>query len=181
MKKRRILWLSIVSMNIAACAWLGFASYSSLQGKTWFTPGAPSPGHHQIIASCKTCHVPYQKVNNQVCLDCHAKALEKADDKHAESKFQDPRNAALIEKLDATLCITCHGEHMEGQTDNYGVTLPKDFCIECHRDVGDTRPSHKGLPFTGCAQAGCHNYHDNQALYEDFLIRHLDEPNSTLR
>ena len=29
--------------------------------------------------------------------------------------------------------------------------------------------------FDTCATAGCHNYHDNRALYEDFLLRHAAE------
>ena len=38
------------------------------------------------------------------------------------------------------------------------------------------RPSHAGLGFAGCALAGCHNYHDNRALYEDFLVAHAGRP-----
>jgi hypothetical protein len=32
------------------------------------------------------------------------------------------------------------------------------------------------LGFDTCAESGCHNYHDNRALNEDFLAAHLDEP-----
>ena len=28
------------------------------------------------------------------------------------------------------------------------------------------------MAFTSCATGGCHNFHDNRALYEDFLIKH---------
>ena len=52
-----------------------------------------------------------------------------------------------------------------------GVTLPKDYCFICHHDVADDRPSHKGLAFTTCASAGCHRFHDNRALYQDFLVK----------
>jgi hypothetical protein len=57
-----------------------------------------------------------------------------------------------------------------------GVTLPDDYCFHCHQEVGEDRPSHKGLAFDSCASAGCHNYHDNTALYEDFLAKHVNEP-----
>ena len=32
------------------------------------------------------------------------------------------------------------------------------------------------MAFDTCASAGCHNYHDNTALYEDFLVAHANEP-----
>lgn len=51
-----------------------------------------------------------------------------------------------------------------------GVTLPDDYCFHCHEDVITERPSHDGLAFDSCASAGCHNYHDNRALYETFLV-----------
>jgi hypothetical protein len=57
-----------------------------------------------------------------------------------------------------------------------GVTRPDDYCVTCHADVGTERSSHEGMAFTTCATAGCHNYHDNTALYEDFLAAHAGEP-----
>ena len=57
-----------------------------------------------------------------------------------------------------------------------GVTVPQDYCFHCHEDIAVDRPSHQGLAFNSCAIAGCHNYHDNSALYEKFLYKHLDEP-----
>jgi hypothetical protein len=54
------------------------------------------------------------------------------------------------------------------------VTLAEDFCVYCHRDIAQDRPSHEELPFDGCRT--CHLYHDNTALHEDFLVKHLHEP-----
>ena len=55
-----------------------------------------------------------------------------------------------------------------------------DFCVACHsegdQDVRWDRPSHADLAFDTCASAGCHNYHDNRALYEDFLVEHAGGP-----
>jgi hypothetical protein len=51
-----------------------------------------------------------------------------------------------------------------------GVTLPDDYCFHCHQETLEERASHKDLPFDSCGSAGCHNFHDNRALYEDFLV-----------
>jgi hypothetical protein len=34
------------------------------------------------------------------------------------------------------------------------------------------------MAFATCSNAGCHNFHDNRALYEDFLLKHLHEPDT---
>lgn len=115
-------------------------------------------------------------VKQEACLQCHAAELKIANDTHPEKKFTDPRNADLIAVLDARRCITCHVEHEPDMTRSIGLTLPTDYCFRCHADIGNERPSHQGLGFDTCASAGCHNFHDNRALYEDFLSKHLDEP-----
>jgi predicted CXXCH cytochrome family protein len=66
-------------------------------------------------------------------------------------------------------CITCHREHKPEITHAMDVTLPDDFCLYCHEDIGKEQASHKPFNFQSCATSGCHNYHDNTALYEDFL------------
>jgi hypothetical protein len=144
--------------------------------KAIFLPGETTGGHHQIELACASCHTPFSGVTNEACLVCHGKDLQAADDSHPSSKFTDPRNAALTERLDATTCVTCHGEHTPDRTRPMGVTLPDDYCFTCHSDIATDRPSHRGLAFTTCASAGCHNYHDNTALYEDFLAAHAFEP-----
>ncbi|HAD10571.1 MAG TPA: hypothetical protein DCF62_13910 [Porticoccaceae bacterium] len=75
-----------------------------------------------------------------------------------------------MEILDARYCVSCHTEHQQEQTRAMGVTLPDDYCYHCHKDIGEDRDSHKNLAFDSCASAGCHNYHDNRALYEEFLV-----------
>ena len=114
-------------------------------------------------------------VKQEACLQCHAEELKVANDTHPEQKFRDPRNADLIAILDARKCITCHVEHEPDMTHPMGLTLPKDYCFRCHADIGTERTSHKDLEFETCTAAGCHNFHDNRALYEDFLRKHLDE------
>ncbi len=144
-----------------------------------FLPGKTSHGHYQIELSCESCHTSAfggREGMQESCERCHGQELKTALDKHPSSKFTDPRNAELLEKLDATLCVTCHVEHRPEITRPMGVTLAGDFCFHCHQDIAKDRPSHQGMAFDSCNSAGCHKFHDNRALYEDFLAKHLDEP-----
>ncbi len=139
-------------------------------------PGRTTRGHAQIEAACSACHTPFGGVTNDACLRCHGDALDAAEDTHPESKFADPRNADRVAGLDARACVTCHREHVPERTRAGDVTLPADFCAACHQDVARDRPSHAGFAFDGCASAGCHRFHDNRGLHEEFLARHLGEP-----
>jgi hypothetical protein len=142
-------------------------------------PGKTSHGHYQIELACEGCHTsPFggRAALQEACERCHGQELKDAVDKHPRSKFTDPRNAELAEKLDATLCVTCHVEHRPEITLAMGVTQPADFCAHCHQDIAKDRPSHEGMAFNTCNSAGCHKFHDNRALYEDFLAKRLDEP-----
>ncbi len=144
-----------------------------------FLIGQTTSGHHQIELACDACHTSIfggAEVLQNACVSCHGAELKEARDSHPQSKFTDPRNAARVVKLDARFCVTCHREHRPGVTQAMAVTLPDDFCFNCHQDIGADRPSHKGLAFTTCASAGCHNFHDNRALYQDFLEKGAGKP-----
>ncbi|MEO0445105.1 MAG: cytochrome c3 family protein, partial [Verrucomicrobiota bacterium] len=112
----------------------------------------------------------------KACLACHKMDLDQANDSHPVVKFRNPENAIFLDKIQATQCIACHTEHQEEHTRDMGVTLPADYCTHCHQVTLENRESHKGLAFNTCATAGCHNYHDNQALFEDFLLAHQSDP-----
>ena len=147
--------------------------------KTVFLPGMTSHGHYQIEMACSACHSDAfgsGEVLQEACMNCHGEELRIADDSHPKTKFTNPRNADRVAILDARKCITCHTEHNENITQEMGVTLPNNYCFKCHYDVAENRPSHKGMEFSTCASAGCHNFHDNRGLYEDFLAKHLHEP-----
>lgn len=140
--------------------------------------GKTTSGHHQIELACEACHTkPFGggEVIQNACVGCHKDDLKQSKDSHPAKKFTDPRNADRLKKLAATDCVTCHTEHRPEITHAMGVTLPTDYCALCHQDIGKDRPSHKGLAFSTCANAGCHNYHDNRALYEDFLEKHAND------
>jgi len=144
-----------------------------------FLIGKTTSGHHQIELARDACHTSVfggAEVLQEACVKCHGAELKAANHAHPQSKFTDPRNADRVAMLDARYCVTCHQEHRPGITRAMGVTLPNDYCVLCHRDIGTDRPSHKGLSFTTCASAGCHNFHDNRALYEDFLVKHAGQP-----
>jgi hypothetical protein len=142
-------------------------------------PGRTTHGHHQIELACESCHAtPFAGRDGlqAACEGCHAAELKAVRDTHPLSKFTDPRNADRLEKLDATRCVTCHVEHRPAITLAMGVTQPADFCFHCHAGIAKDRPSHAGVAFDTCNSAGCHKYHDNSALYEDFLAKHLADP-----
>lgn len=148
---------------------------------TVFLPGPTTHGHYQIELKCAACHEPWGGVREQSCIECHGTALKLANDSHPQSKFTDPRNADRLLTIAADKCVTCHAEHRPEATLAMGVTQPQDFCRHCHAEVAQERPSHKGMSFTTCSSVGCHNYHDNTALYENFLAGHANDPATLLK
>ena len=175
------LWLAM-SLALAATVYAAIDSIDNprpgavdLWLRSWLLPGETSHGHYQIELACNGCHsgaFPSRDDVQAKCESCHAKDLKAADDSHPRAKFTDPRNAERAALLDATYCVTCHVEHKPDITLRAGLTLPRDYCVICHKDIAEERPSHDGMAFTTCTDAGCHNYHDNTALYEDFLVKH---------
>lgn len=162
-----------VFLSIAIAGFYGYKMFFDLDKKE-FLIGQASHGHFQIELACTSCHTEAfggDEIIQNACTNCHAEELEAAHDSHPRKKFTDPRNADRIEVLDARYCVSCHVEHQKEQTRPMGVTLPDDYCFHCHQEVVNERVSHKGLDFDSCASAGCHNYHDNRALYEEFLVK----------
>src|SRR3990170_4430496 len=187
MARRKAYWLAWSVLSMAAALYLGAALLTPGVGapawlrpaKLFFVPGATSHGHYQIEMACETCHAtPFagRAALQEACVDCHGQELKEANDTHPLSKFTDPRNAERTARLDATRCVTCHVEHRPEVTHTAGVTLPLDYCFVCHQDIAKDRPSHAGLAFSTCASSGCHKFHDNRALYEDYLLRHAEQP-----
>ena len=150
--------------------------------------GETTDAHHQIEMACETCHAAPAfagaaaavKAMNKTCRSCHEDELRAAGDSHPSKLFRSPRMAVYRERIDARLCTACHIEHRPEITRAGAVTVAADFCVACHaegeQDVRAIRPSHADLTFDTCASAGCHNYHDNSALYEDFLVKHAGRP-----
>ena len=167
------VWLVLTGLLV------GFFAYSLLsqpsQAARTFLPGVTTHGHYQIELQCNACHTAGQGVKQDACTKCHAAELKRATDTHPKSKFADPGKAHLLERLDARSCTACHQEHVPDRTQAMGLSLPGDYCWHCHQEIGEQRPSHKGFAYDSCATAGCHNYHDNRALFEGFLIKHVGE------
>jgi hypothetical protein len=187
MARRKAYWLAWSVLSMAAALYLGVALLTPgaaapawlRPAKLFFVPGATSHGHYQIETACETCHrTPFagRATLQEACVDCHGAELKEANDTHPLAKFTDPRNAERTARLDATQCVTCHVEHRPEVTHTGGVTLPLDYCFVCHQDIAKDRPSHAGLAFNTCATSGCHKFHDNRALYEDYLLRHAEQP-----
>jgi predicted CXXCH cytochrome family protein len=180
MVRGNVLWWwgtwALASAVLAGCLTLALTRG---EDKTVFMPGELTAGHHQLSQACDACHgKPFGGVESlqRACEECHGDVRQKPFDTHPKAKFTDPRNADRLGKIDALRCTTCHAEHRPEIAAKNGVTQPADFCVGCHRDVAKDRPSHDGLAFTTCRNSGCHNFHDNRALYTDFLVKHIDEP-----
>lgn len=175
----RLLWLLAILISVLISGYLGYLLFaqtpSAKAGRQIFLPGDTTQGHHQIELACFVCHQPFQGTPQKACIDCHGEELKQAGDVHAPHKFTDPRNAAMLEQVDALHCVACHREHKPELVREMDVTVPNDFCFTCHSDVAQDRPDHKDFDANSCADGGCHNYHDEKALYEDFLIAHLHE------
>ena len=174
MNIKKSLWLIWLLISIVVASFYLYTIYAA-EDKSALLIGETSHGHHQIELSCNSCHTDAfgaGPVLQDACTNCHQEELDAVDDSHPKKKFNDPRNADLLEKINAKQCVTCHTEHQKDITRPMGVTVPQDVCVHCHLEVGENRPSHKDLGFETCATAGCHNYHDNSALYEDFLVKH---------
>lgn len=173
-KSQWLVWL------VATIGLVGYLAYSltmrPASAARTFLPGVTTHGHYQIELQCQECHSPGMGVLQDACTRCHADELKRASDTHPRSKFTDPSKRHLLAKLDARSCMTCHQEHVPDRTQAMGLSLPSDYCWHCHQDIGEERPSHAGMAYDSCANAGCHNYHDNRALFEGFLIKHIDEP-----
>jgi hypothetical protein len=166
-------------LSAAALGYLGFVLFAKTGDRRLFLPGETTNGHYQMELECSACHgEPFATAEalQAACERCHAQELETAHDAHPRSKFTDPRNANRVARLDARRCTTCHREHWPEGTNGMGLTLQLDYCYLCHEDVGRERPSHAGLSHFSCADTGCHNFHDNRALYEEFLVAHAAQP-----
>lgn len=175
---KKLYWLVWIVISASLLVGLG---YTMLRGedKTVFMPGPLTDGHHQLAQRCEVCHTdPYGSgaVLQEACIQCHGEDRVKPMDTHPRAKFTDPRNADRLAKINATQCVSCHVEHRPAMTGANGLTQPVDVCFHCHAEIGTERISHVGMEFNTCKNAGCHNYHNNRALYTDFLIKHLDEP-----
>ncbi|EAQ81120.1 ammonia-forming cytochrome c nitrite reductase subunit c552 [Blastopirellula marina] len=164
------IWAALLTLAVSAPLVYSLFVVEPSVAKSVFLPGETTHGHYQIELKCSACHDAGAGVNNNSCRDCHT-ALQEYDT-HPAKKFRDPTNAHRLEKIEARECVTCHREHDPHETTAMGVTIPTNYCVYCHDEIAQSRPSHANFEFNTCTTSGCHNYHDNSALYEDFLFKH---------
>ncbi|MBA4743233.1 MAG: cytochrome c3 family protein [Azoarcus sp.] len=186
-KRKFRMWLlwAVATLALAGVVFAAVASIASgrvdpvsLKLRALILPGETTHGHHQIELACDACHTEGFADREAVqasCEGCHATGLKASQDSHPRKKFTDPANFERLEAIEATYCVSCHVEHKPDITHAGGVTVPKDFCVLCHAQIAETRPSHEGMAFQTCTNSGCHNYHDNLALKENFLLDHADD------
>ena len=150
--------------------------------------GPPTPGHE--LLDCQSCHqealgtlrqqlegatqnllgfretaifIGTQPVQNQVCLECHERPL----DRHPTERFWEKRFDQARKNQNVAKCTGCHLEHS-----GVRVTAPGDVCSNCHQDLdieGDrVSPTHAALIASGrwktCLQ--CHDFHGNHREQE---------------
>ncbi|MEN8167602.1 MAG: cytochrome c3 family protein [Pseudomonadota bacterium] len=172
--RKLFVWGLWILMTLGLMGYLAATLLS--ESPAIFLPGKTTDGHYQIESACTACHTTFGGVKQDACIKCHGEELETVNDSHPPKKFTDPRNAPKLALVDARRCVSCHREHRPAITREMGVTLAQDYCLYCHEDIATDRPSHASLPFDGCRD--CHLYHDNTALHEDYLIKHLNEPDT---
>jgi hypothetical protein len=165
-------WYGWILMTVALASYMGWRLLGS-EDQSMYLVGKTTDGHHQIELACSSCHLnPFggKDVLQEACENCHLEELADIRDSHPRRKFTDPANADRLAVLDARFCTTCHREHQEDITSTMGLTVPQDVCVLCHEKIGEERATHEGMAFTSCSSSGCHNFHDNTALYESFLV-----------
>ena len=173
---QKYYWIAWALMTAAAtCIFYVAVSVKNTSASRILLPGETTHGHYQIELACDACHTEFMGVKQDACTACHGDDLKRDKDTHPASKFNDPTNADRLQLIDAQQCITCHREHVPDRTLEMGLSLPNDYCFHCHEDVGEQRPSHIGMKHDSCQNAGCHNYHDNTALFESFLNGNVDQ------
>ena len=175
---KKFIWVFWAILTIALGSYF-FQKLFVSDDKDVFLIGETTYGHYQIEMDCASCHTdPFggPEILQDACVNCHGEELEAAHDSHPKKKFTDPREAYRLKIIDARYCVSCHTEHHKERTLEMGLTLPDDYCYHCHEDIGEERESHKGLAFDSCASSGCHNFHDNRALYEAFLVENAGQP-----
>ena len=176
------IWVLWICASVLLAIVLAYLLLANGVSKVIFMPGELSMGHHQLEESCEICHADSfggGKVLLEACINCHGDERVKPFDSHPRSKFKDPRNASRLEKINALQCTSCHVEHKPEITLKDGLTQPKDVCFHCHAEIAEERPSHEGMKFDTCKDSGCHNFHNNRALYTDYLVKHMDVPANT--
>ncbi len=82
--------------------------------------------HANVGTQCETCHrLPFQRVRNAACLDCHATTVGRHFD----------ADTGLVTRLETARCASCHAEHNEPAT-----LLRRDekLCVQCHANLVET-------------------------------------------
>ncbi|MEM1212169.1 MAG: cytochrome c3 family protein [Planctomycetota bacterium] len=185
-------WAGWAAWAVVVAGLTGYL-YLALTGEdqTLFLPGETTAGHYQIELLCTACHGTNEdgtvgEVMQSACIDCHQEELDRIGDSHPIAKFAKSTDALMLAPFDqdfssamvkSAFCIACHVEHDPEVTRPMGVSEPESMCMACHSDIGENRETHTGLAFTTCLTAGCHNFHDNGALSESFLTKHMHDRN----
>ncbi len=117
-RRKKLLLFSLLSFIITTVALVAYIFGSE---EKVFQTNHLSYSHAELEDRCSACHVPFKKVNQMACLNCHAVGL------HHKSTGE---SAGVLAENDTASCIQCHKEHRGRQFDLLNVE--NRFCTGCH-------------------------------------------------
>ncbi len=131
LRKRSLSWIAfgavlVLSLAIPATGLLDQKLNDRLRAGPapddgYWLSGPLSSVHHNLGEQCEACHqTPFQRVQNEACVDCHA----------GIGRHFAP--ATRVAALDTTRCAACHAEHNEPAT---LVRRDDGLCTDCHADI----------------------------------------------
>jgi hypothetical protein len=93
-------------------------------------PG-PLSSAHEFIADCETCHIPWQGVTDEMCLQCHY--FDNVAVFKPQLRFHEAEKH----------CLGCHIEHRGYAADiakvDHTLFHPELSCTQCHFDAHDSK------------------------------------------
>lgn len=174
-------------------ALMGVVVLQAAPVKPVISHGPIQSGHAEI--SCQGCHTPsagttrqqiqanlnyvlgrrethadfgYGAVTSGQCIDCH----ERANDRHPIYRFNEPRFADVLQRLDAASCLGCHSEHAAQV-----AFIEPQFCRNCHdnlrvkNDPIDVPHDHLIAQKQWESCLGCHDFHGNHQRKSQLVLR----------
>ncbi|RBP47135.1 cytochrome c3 family protein [Arenicella xantha] len=122
-----LLFLVVPIVSLMSGQLSSFLRSSPLPSDNAWISGPLSSAHKipELNQNCQACHtVPFQKVQDDTCLTCHADAQQ-----HIDGEMHPVVN------LDEVRCASCHREHNKPAN---LVRHDDQLCIGCHEDLSES-------------------------------------------
>ena len=174
--KSRLFNIAIFALIIGVAAWLYTYEKAAMPGEL--------SSAHEGFNDCRTCHTPWQGVENQTCLQCHffdeVSMLKPQVRFHEAGKYclschTEHRGAgAGIAKMDHTLlngALECTRCHVEPHASKFGSDCRACHEITAWRIEGFRHPDQEKKNCHQCHQAPESHYHE--AFWEEIRKGHV--------